>query len=285
MNKHIYTVGAVALALAMSGLPALAENGGGEDNAVAQVGVQARGTDVSATGTIRVGEREKSSGDQQKQKMKEQENQFEATSSNGRVESSDRATSTEKKIKNESQDKQEIELELEDDSDIASSLDDLKQRIEDRRQELDDKEASTTPKFREVMKKANEVRLAVHALLASRDLFSNGIGQQVSEIAKHMNDSVASTTNAEAKIQSRGFVARLFFGGDSVAADVIAQEVAQNQQRIDDLTKLLGEANVSADIQVVLKAQITALQTAQARLQTLAEKEKSRWGIFSWRFF
>ncbi|MCR4276182.1 MAG: hypothetical protein NUV90_02265 [Candidatus Parcubacteria bacterium] len=268
MNKHIYRAGVSALALAMLAVPAmaLAENGGGEDGIQAQVGIQARGTDASATGTVRVGE----SGDEEN-KVEEQKDRPMVANVG---QDDDEAVG---------EDQDELELELEDDGDRAFSLDDLKQKIENRRLELDDEEASTTPENQGLMKNANPVRLAVHSLLASKDLLG-GIGSQVSEIAKQMNDSVATTTNAEAKIQSRSLLARLFFGGDSAAADVISQAVAQNQQRIDDLTKLLEGANVSADIQIVLKAQITALQTAQARLQDLAQKEQKMWGLFSWRF-
>jgi hypothetical protein len=177
----------------------------------------------------------------------------------------------------------DINLELESTTTPAFSLAGLKLSIEQRKQQLQQEVASTTEADKNIVENANPVRLAVHSLLASKDLLG-GIGSQVSEIAKQMNDSVATTTNAEAKIQSRGFLTRFLFGGDSAAADVISQAVAQNQQRIDDLTKLLGGANVSADIQIVLKAQITALQTAQARLEDLAQKEKSAWGLFSWRF-
>ena len=277
MKKYIYTAGAFAFALAMSGLPAaaFAISNGIEGGVNVGIRTQTQGTDVSASVTARAGEDRQSSGGNQKQEIKGQEDQSEATSSDDQ--NDDEAV-------NEDQDEQdELDLELEDDEDVAFSLDDLKQKIENRKHELEDEEASTTPKFKNAMKNANEVRLAVHVLLASRELLG-GIGSQVSEIAKEMNDSVATTTNVEAKIQSRGFLMRLLFGGDSAAAEVITEAVTQNQQRIDDLNKLLGEANVSADIQVVLKAQITAIQDAQARLQDLAQKEQKMWGLFSWRF-
>lgn len=230
MNKYTYAIGTLALALAMSGLPAaaLADNNRDEGNANAQVRVQTQGTD-------------------------------------------------------DQDDWDEIEIELEDDEDMASSLDDLKQKIEERKQELKDEEASTTPKFKNAVKNANEVRLAVHALLASKELLG-GIGEQVSEIAKHMNDSVATTTSAETKIESRGFLVKFFFGGDQKAAKVINKEVERNRESIAKLTELLNQATLSVDFQAALKAQITALEEAQARFQALAEKEQSRWGIFSWRF-
>ena len=159
----------------------------------------------------------------------------------------------------------------------------MKQSIEVRNQELEQELASSTGANKALIANANPVRLAVHALLASKDLVG-GIGAQVSAIAQQVNDSVASTTSAEAQIQSRGFFTKLLFGGDTAAAQVITQQTAQNQQRITDLTKLLGQANISADVQATLQAQITALQAAQTRLQALAQQEQSTWGLFSWRF-
>lgn len=270
MRKYIYAAGTFAFALAMSGLStvAFAESNGTEVGVNAEVRAQAQGTNVSAGVTARADEGRQSSEDKQKSKIKGQEDQLEATSSSDQ---------------NIEEDQGEIHLDLEDDTDLAISFDDLKQKIEKRKHQLEQEVASTTAADRSIVENANPVRLAVHSLLASKELLG-GIGLQVSEIAKEMNDSVATTTNVEAKIQSRGFLMRLLFGGDSAAADVISQTVAQNQQRIDDLNKLLGEANVSADIQVVLRAQIMAIQDAQARLQDLAQKEQKMWGLFSWRF-
>ncbi|MCX6787594.1 MAG: hypothetical protein NT108_00290 [Candidatus Kaiserbacteria bacterium] len=269
MKKTLYTVGAVALAFAMSGAPAvvLAEKNSDEGSARAQVSAPAQGTGAAVRGD--------EEGGGQGQNMQVQDVQTDGPKLDEKKGG--------EKMEGSDQDKQELDLELEDDADVASSFDDLEQKIEVRKHELDVEEASTTPELRDVVKNANEVRLAVHSLLASKELLG-GIGSQVSEIAKDMNDSVATTTNVEAKIQSRGFLTRLFFGGDSAAADVISQEVARNQQHIDDLTKLLEGANVPADIQAVLKAQITAIQDAQTRLLDLAQKEQKQWGLFSWRF-
>ena len=255
MKKYIYVTGAFAFALAMSGLP------------------------VSAFADNNSGEGKQSSEDWQEQKIGEQENRPELKSSDEQKD--------DEEMKDEDQDdfdfEDEFEFELEDDEDVASSFEDLKQKIEERKHELEDEGASTTPKFKNAIKNANEVRLAVHALLASRDLLG-GIGEQVSEIAKHMNDSVATTTSAEAQIESRSFLVKLFFGGDQKVAKVISKEVERNQESIAKLTELLGQANLSAGIQTALEAQITTLKEAQARFQALAEKEQSRWGIFSWRF-
>lgn len=280
MKKYLFTSGALALALAMGALPAIvaAESNGSEsqDGTVTQVGVTTQVSADADTASEVAREQQKQDSEISREQQKQQ---IEASSSEEQAKAEE-ATSGDQTLE---QDQEEFDLELEDDSNPASSLDDLNQKIEIRKLELEDEEASTTEQKRDIVKNANEVRLAVHALLASKDLIG-GIGPKVSEIAKEMNDSVATTTKAEAKIQSRGFLTKLLFGGDSAAADVISQAVAQNQQRIVDLNKLLTEANVSADIQVVLKAQIAALEDAQARLQDLAQKEQKMWGLFSWRF-
>ena len=285
MKRHFYKFGAAALALAMSGLPvvALAESNGGDGEVNTQVGVQVPG----ATVTTGVSGQSEFAREQQKQNaetLREQAKQQLEVAREQQKQQLEASSSDQRENLNEDQgDQEDINLELEDDEDVAFSLDDLNQKIEVRKHQLDQEAASSTPDHQVAIEHANEVRLAVHSLLASKDLLG-GIGQQVSEIAKEVDHSVASTTNAEAKLQSRGFFTRFLFGGDNVAADVISQEVAQNQQRIDILIKLLGEANVPADIQATLNAQITALQDAQARLQDLAQREQKAWGLFSWRF-
>ncbi len=179
--------------------------------------------------------------------------------------------------------KERFELQRENVTTAAFSLDQLKQMMKERKHELDDEEASTTPRFKDVMKNSNEVRRAVHALLASKELLG-GIGQQVSEIARNMNDSIATTTSAEVKIKSRGFVARFFFGGDKNSAKFISREVERNGENIAKLTELLNSANLPAEVKAVMETQLTAMQEQQTRLQDVASSQAKLWGLFSWRF-
>ncbi len=284
MKNYIYGFGAVAFALAMSGLPvaAIADSNGGAGQGGLSVGaeitaqVQGGDTSVSAStsASAQVGEGRKQS----------------ITGSKGGESNQSSRVGEQKRegAQNEVEKKLEIMSEglpfsLESTTTAALSFGQLKSSIEARQQELDQEEASSSPETRSIMKNENPVRLAVHSFLASKDLLG-GIGSQVSAIARQMNYSIASTTNAEAQIQSRGFLTKLFFGGDTAAAQVITEQVAQNQQRIDALTKLLAQANISVNVQTILKAQITALQEAQARLQVLAQQQQNMWGLFSWRF-
>jgi len=312
MKTNIYKLGVVATALAMSVLPAIAladSDGGSEKGDIerAQVGVS---TQSSAQTAVTAGVKpsikgvvgDDGDGDRElNEDAKTQERESEGVragatqttsltpgvkpSIKGSVgDDDDRGASDEINEGIENIAEQEL-ADLEDDEMPVASLTALKQKIEKQTQKLQEAVASTTsPAKQNRLKNTNKVRIATNSLVVSKNLLG-GIGQQVSEIAKKVSDSVATTTVAEAKIQSRGFFTRLFFGGDSVAAKVINEEVSQNQQHIDQLAQLLGQANISSDIKTTLDEQISALKDAQARLQDLARKEQKMWGLLSWRLF
>ena len=303
MKTSIYKFGAAAVALALAGLPAaaLADTNGSDTqdsvNATAQVTAQVQGTgSANASARVRGDGHERDFEASSSSDTGEMMNDHLASSSEAAQHMAEQARERAQQAAENAREnaKQGIEkafemakngvpFMLDASTTPALSFAQLQQMIQERKQELDQEEASTSPEVQDIMKNVNPVRLAVHSLLASKDLLG-GIGAQVSQIAQQMNDSVATTTRAEAQIQSRGFFTKLFFGGDTSAADAISQEVSQNQQRIDDLTKLLNQANISADVKTTLTAQVTALEDAQARLQTLAQQQKSLWGLFSWRF-
>ena len=165
----------------------------------------------------------------------------------------------------------------------AVSLDDLRKKREERRAEFVGEEGSTTPKFRNVVKNANEVRSAVRSLLESEGL-TGGIGPRISEIAKRMNDSVGTTTNAEVQIESRGFLRKALFGGDRTAAEALQAGVEKNKADIAEISTLLADPSVSAEVSADLTAQIEVLEKAQDRLANLATAETNRRSLFGWLF-
>ncbi len=281
MKKYIYAVGTSVLALAMSGLPAAiahADSGGvsGGVNVNLNTDTQTGAADASTSVSAHMSAGERASGNRQKKR----DHQSEAASSSARA-----AEYVYPELHAHSHDSlgEHLFFNLESTTTQAFSFAQLQQMIQMRKHELDQEDASTTPTDRSIVKNANEVRLAVHALLAAKPLLG-GIGQQVSQIAQQVDASVGTTTNAEAQIQARGFWTNFLFGGDSAAAAVIQNEVTQNQQHIQELTQLLNQANVPVDVQTTLKAQIAAMQLQQTNLANLAQKEQSQWGLFSWRF-
>lgn len=175
-----------------------------------------------------------------------------------------------------------IQLKLEATTTPARSLLQLQQMMQERAAALSQEVASSTPSDRAIIKNANRVRLAVHALLASKDLLG-GIGPQVSAVAQQINESVATTTNAEAEIQSRGFFSKLLWGGDKHASAALDQVTQLNQNRIQELTELLSQASSTPEVQASLEAQVQAIQQEQVRLRSVAEGQAKLWGLLSWR--
>jgi len=130
-------------------------------------------------------------------------------------------------------------------------------------------------------KNQNEVRLAVHALLAMENV-TGGIGQNVSAIAREFNNSIQATINAEIRIQERSQIVKFFIGGDEQAAAEIENQTVQNQLRIQELTQLKEQCNCSVEVQNMLQEQIQLMEQEQTRLQELAQTEKQNKGIFGW---
>ena len=127
----------------------------------------------------------------------------------------------------------------------------------------------------------NEVRSAVHALLAMEDL-TGGIGPQVSEVAREYDNSIMSTLDAEEKIQSKGGFSRLLFGGDVEAAEELETEVTQNQNRIQQLQQLHEQCDCDEETKQLIQEQIQTMEQEQTRLRELAQEEKSHKGWFGW---
>ncbi|HUY62276.1 MAG TPA: hypothetical protein VMV50_00565 [Candidatus Paceibacterota bacterium] len=278
MKKQIRIVGTLALAVMLGGAPLAAFAQAGVNVGVgAAVRVntqeqqqQQQGAGAYASATVQVRTQEENQEQGQTQERAGEGEAGNATS-----------TAAHERILERLQER--IQLQLESTTTPAYTFAQLQQSIRTREQQLEQEASSTATSTRGIIKNANQVRLAVHAFLAAKDLLG-GIGPEVSQIAQQVNQSLATTTNAEAEIQARGFWTALFFGGDTNAASIISQEVARNQTRIQTLTQLMNQASTTADVKATLQVQITAMQQEQTRLQALASQQQGQWGIFSWRF-
>ncbi|MFA6089209.1 MAG: hypothetical protein WC755_05065 [Candidatus Woesearchaeota archaeon] len=164
----------------------------------------------------------------------------------------------------------------------AQNSEELKQMMQNKQQEMAQESSSEkNPKIKSVMQNQNQVRLAVHSLLAMENVVG-GIGPQVSEIAKHFNNSVQSTIKAEEKIQTRSAVSRFFAGGDKKAAEDMEKEVNQNMQKLQELKQLKENCNCDEQVKQTMQEQIQNMEKEQTRLKELADKEKKSKGILGW---
>lgn len=158
----------------------------------------------------------------------------------------------------------------------------LRERIQLKAEEAANESSSNRDKTKQFMNQ-NVVRERVMALQQLRNLTNeSGIGEQVSEVARNFENSLNKTLRAEERINSRSGVRRLFFGGDSEAADEIEAEVAQNRLRITQLNRLRNETE--GEINDFLGEQIREMEAEQNRLNALASSEKKSRGLLGWLF-
>jgi hypothetical protein len=157
----------------------------------------------------------------------------------------------------------------------------VEEKLQSREQELTQEMAGKGDKEQQVLRNQNQVRLAVHALLEMKDEIG-GIGQNVSAIARQFNNSVQATIRAEERIQNRSSFSRFFAGGDKKAADEIEKEVKANQENILELKQLKDQCNCTQEAKDLMQQQVQSMESEQARLDALAQKELKSKGLFGW---
>jgi len=163
----------------------------------------------------------------------------------------------------------------------ARTTNELRTMVQEKKQEMNQEVQSLEKKEQKVYQNQNEVRLAVHSLLAMEDLVG-GIGPQVSQIAKDFDNSVQATIRTEERIQNRNMIVRFFTGGDQEAAGEIEREVNQNKIRVQQLKQLREQCDCDEEVKNMFQEQIQNMEQEQNRLQQLAEKEKHTKGIWGW---
>ena len=157
----------------------------------------------------------------------------------------------------------------------------LKEMVQQKQQAMNQELEGKSEKEQKVYQNQNQVRLAVHSLLAMENLVG-GIGKEISQVARQFNNSVQATIRAEKKIQTRSAFRRFFAGGDKEAAEGLEQEVNQNKQRIQELKQLHEQCDCDEEVKAMMQEQIQNMEQEQNRLQELAQKEKKSKGLFGW---
>ena len=129
----------------------------------------------------------------------------------------------------------------------------------------------------------NQVQAATMAFLAAQNLVGQN-GAPMAALAQGVNSSTQAMIQAETQIQNRNWFQRFFFGGDAQAATTIQSQLQQNTQRMTQLRQYLSTCGCDVQVQTMLQEQLQNMEQEQTRLQTLADQERSRWGLFSWRW-
>ncbi|MBN2094552.1 MAG: hypothetical protein JW727_00740 [Candidatus Aenigmarchaeota archaeon] len=163
----------------------------------------------------------------------------------------------------------------------AENAREVRSQLEEKQREMEREMENLTEQQKNVLKNQNQVKLAVHALLGMENQYG-GIGQNISQIAREFNNSVNKTIQAEEKIQTRSNFSRFLFGGDENAAQMLEQETTQNQERVQELNRLIADCECDEEIKLLLREQVQNLEQEQIRLNQLAQEEKQSKGLLGW---
>lgn len=147
----------------------------------------------------------------------------------------------------------------------------------------DDVTGGLGAEIRELSRNQNRVEVGVMAFIAAQNMIGQE-GQKIAGLAQEIHATHKVMAQEEEQIQSRGFMRRLFFGGDSDRADLIQEQLQQNTQRMQQIRDYLTDCDCDEQVRTILQEQIKNMGEEHVRLQLVAEDEASAWGLFSWRF-
>ena len=164
-------------------------------------------------------------------------------------------------------------------SELARNISELRDSKRQKLEELNKSLQNESPERRGWVKNQNEVRIAVHTLLSMENR-TDGIGQNISAIARDFNNSVNMSEKFERKIQERRGIMRVFVGGDRDAAGQLANITTQNQARIQKIQQLISTATLDPDVRAFLEEQLQVMQNEETRLEQLATHEQQDRGLF-----
>jgi len=163
----------------------------------------------------------------------------------------------------------------------ARTSNELKSMIQEKRGEMIEEIKSMKGNLQKSYENQNEVRVAVHSLLAMEDLVGD-IGKQVSEVANQFNNSVQQSIKAEETIRNRNRIVRFFAGGDQETAEELQNLVDQNRIRIQQLKELKGQCDCEDEVRTLMQEQVQSMEQGQNKLQELIQNEKNARGIWGW---
>jgi len=164
---------------------------------------------------------------------------------------------------------------------LAQNVSDLRSQIQTERQTAQAEIANLTDAQKLGLVHWHDVGIATTALMSLQDLIGSD-GQHVADLAYEINASENNITPLEQRIENRNAVFRFLLGGDQVAANQINDQVALNQQRIQNIQQLMQNSTLKPDVQQAMQDQITVLQQEQSRLANLTAVEQNTRGLFWW---
>ena len=161
--------------------------------------------------------------------------------------------------------------------------DELRSAIQEQQRLMTTSEDGVGEQVQQIHRNQNQVRVAAMALSSSSDLLGP-IGPAVSRIAQDFDNSVQATIQAEEQIQNRSRLARFFFGSDDEEIANLSGHLEQNQNRVQELNRLITAWDGDPQVQAILQEQIQNMEQEQFRLRQIVDEESASRGLFGFLF-
>ncbi|PIZ45073.1 hypothetical protein COY31_01090 [Candidatus Wolfebacteria bacterium CG_4_10_14_0_2_um_filter_39_18] len=144
----------------------------------------------------------------------------------------------------------------------------------------DNIEKGNQAQSRDVEEHRSAVSNFVQSLLSVADR-EGGIGEQVRVIAREQNQSASTTVHAMGKIQSRSKIKTFFFGSDYKNLGALRSEIVQTKNRLNQLDKLVENAQTAVD-KAELQNQVQTLKQEQQKIDTFLKANENKFSLFGW---
>ena len=98
-----------------------------------------------------------------------------------------------------------------------------------------------------------------------------------------LNSSVSKALQGEKNLKKRGFIMRMFFGGDWDAAKKLRQETEENKNKIKEMEDRVRGCNTcSTNARNRLEEKLLALKEKNEKARISAIVERNSRGLFGW---
>lgn len=110
-----------------------------------------------------------------------------------------------------------------------------------------------------------------------------GVGSQVSEAARSVNESSRNMMRYEERLQSQNMFMKFLFGSDQDVVKAAEQQMNQTRERIRELERLQSQVN-DPQVKAMFQEQIRLMNQEITQTQTMLQNEKKSRGIFGFLF-
>ncbi len=139
-----------------------------------------------------------------------------------------------------------------------------------------------SPRSEVAEEKMSDVATQVETLLTNKTM-KGGIGDQVREIATAQKQAQEQVKEQLGQVESRKGLLKSLIGPDYKALKNVENQVAENQLRIEQLTKLKTQLTNQSDI-AMIEVATQALTEQNTQLQETVVSESQSKSMFGWLF-